>query len=1702
MRLPAAPCAAQAGKPQSPPSRGGTEGGVASAEAVRPLQAAALREGPADRITSEAPELRQAGRQGHDQRTRSVPACAARGAAGRRLRVPSPCILLSLALCLATSAYGEEATVAPDGFHTIQIGVNRSGTAQADVLANGGMYAILVQLDAAAAAKYAIVEATLRWNCEEGSFAGKTDGQTYVIWLSPDSGDKRGTIIVSGQLRSLNAAGAGGPIDFVGQLDATIYEPLLLFENLEQYQAVGDTQTYTVSAEVYAKFGEEQKSISGFMMVEWKVMSDSGGTADKALRGKTYSVQARVAPYEDKFATATAAVSQPVHIVGVEIEGADETTGANTNEWIEFTANGAPAGGAYVWSFSHDPSYYEIDGDTDTAQTLRIRMLQTVDDFKVDVEYTTGTVTTASSRREANGALVSDAANVDAGIQFWIQRYYGYGKEIRQFEDTFFLGFVTSAFTKEGLLEGVRVKIGGWTLTASDLSDPGFSQGVTWQCWYNASARCRDIDVGRHEIEIIPLSPRVVVKPPIVPVLPDGKSELVVIKLRIEDHDTPEWVAVGEAVTLTATVDGVSPSEGEFEWSVPGGAAAVDGQVLSGPGATTTVSFKYTQGTSIDGTHASLRFRWPKPGVTSPFVQKWLDAKREDGDGSMLDHAVFRAFGLKRIDGLPEYLLPTGESFSLSAIEDGPAVNEQVDGDKGTISWQVQPSNLGGFNPVSSQDTHDTTFTTNTERGEGTIIATYTRAGKTATVSASIHVGNCRITHTPEYAVVGSFYDDIENRPVEFTAQGYPAGGTFGWDCLDSMAWFDPEDAATTKFKPGNAGTLTIQATYNGEESPNKSVQAYRLEMQIEADNVLGYAAAGQAVTVNATIMGYLDEGTEPARTWVPDALGNAAILWEASDTQGHTVTGAGHPFSFPLTADTWTVTAHLEHLASVSATTTVKGTRLHIVGHDEVTTIESNTPHGLNAALLNAPEGMDGVYTWTGSENAKFLYNGDWVSGPVTTTAASVSAKFSQGSAEETVDVTFAATDPYAGIQLAAKRPVTGAFGQFVLDTAVFAVEGVAIVKKPEYALWGQTMDVMGRATTLSAKVVLAPEGGTFDWTTTQGPGDGSFLDHKFGPTTSTATFRGDAPGEATIKVAYTKDNSTSSASTTLTVYSLRMELQRTPNHGWVQVGNTVRFEAKVYGDPGTPANEEDDVELAFQPDDMHWTVEEGNGPATTTTGSSTTVTVSVQPTYVTAALKVQRQGTTDPPVELVHESGSTRGVRLTIAAYDTKETICTGQTLTLLAALAADEMDGLPPGAGGTYTWSAVGAQFKEGATWRTGDLPESSGEAELCFTEANEDAKVELTFQTMAQCDDGTQQLVTLTAKRVKVGTTDQYEPDPALFEVVKPELYGGKYLDAITLYEYELVPSSETYEYVPIPSNWGPGSNNSPVAYVKGTHAKLQPRLNASKSLSWPVTLNVKADDTEGPIFATNWSASNVQSWPTADGDFVHAVQLPNQVGIWQWKPTWKCKTTGPEAAMNQTTHKIFTFWATPTCDARDLTLEKVRYSCDIGPAATLNEIATKLAIKVRRRVGPWSGEHLLYWYVLGDNGRAGPCYARNRILQRALAVLGITSQLDWVGEHRWIESRADCECANGKRILPHIEYHWFLPKRTLDNQKAWNFEYFNVLNGRVYDAYLAHKGMVDKSPADYRRNPDEAGERLVIERWFAWEKVNVPPEKPQ
>ncbi len=432
---------------------------------------------------------------------------------------------------------------------------------------------------------------------------------------------------------------------------------------------------------------------------------------------------------------------------------------------------------------------------------------------------------------------------------------------------------------------------------------------------------------------------------------------------------------------------------------------------------------------------------------------------------------------------------------------------------------------------------------------------------------------------------------------------------------------------------------------------------------------------------------------------------------------------------------------------------------------------------HG-ESAFVNAPEGMEGVYAWTGSESAKFLYNGDWVNGPVTTTAASVSAKFSQGSAEETVDVTFAAAGQYAGIQLAAMRPVSGAFAQFVLDTAVFAVEGVAITTLPQDVVAHRDMNPKGVPNVLRAEIFHLTEGGTFAWSAE--PQEGfSFAGQTDDARTSAVTLTAGPAGAVTVTVAYDpQDAEPVQASKALAVYDPKLEILKDPAHDWVSVGETVGLSTTLTGYLGPPEDETKSKPLDYVADNLLWTLTEGEGEAVTTTGASTTVTLGAVTTTVAAALKVQRQGTQDEPIEMADATLGVRGVRLYIEGHDEKTVLAVDQEHTLNARI-----ENAPGGAQLHYRWHCDKAEFRQGDSWVKGHLDVAKQEPECSavvrFTEPGDEIKVEVSVDVQQNAT----VVNTLAAKRYQDASTSDLVDDPAAFLaiMVKIKFVSRSYRD---------------------------------------------------------------------------------------------------------------------------------------------------------------------------------------------------------------------------------------------------------------------------------------------------------------------------------
>ena len=232
-----------------------------------------------------------------------------------------------------------------------------------------------------------------------------------------------------------------------------------------------------------------------------------------------------------------------------------------------------------------------------------------------------------------------------------------------------------------------------------------------------------------------------------------------------------------------------------------------------------------------------------------------------------------------------------------------------------------------------------------------------------------------------------------------------------------------------------------------------------------------------------------------------------------------------------------------------------------------------------LTAQIVNAPPDATGSYTWA-AEGAELKQGEEWVKEAATLSgggSSSIMVRFPESQPAATVSVELTAD----GEGLSARRPdPNGAYHEYVPDDAVFAVTGVSITQLPEYALSGFDFNLKDENNVLQAEAVNLAQGGTFNWSVAPALG-GTFASQSDDDAVSTVTFTGGDAGAVTITATYTANQTGTDGARTLTVYALDMDLKRGPDHDWVSVGESVTFTATVSGDPGTPADKDDDREF-----------------------------------------------------------------------------------------------------------------------------------------------------------------------------------------------------------------------------------------------------------------------------------------------------------------------------------------------------------------------------------------------------------------------------------------------------------------------------------------------------------------------------------------
>ena len=1331
---------------------------------------------------------------------------------------PSSSLLCLATLLLASAVHG--AAIQPDGTHTIEIGLSRSGTAQADVLANGGIYEIKVQLDAAAAAKYAIVPSTIRWTCTDGSFSGETDGQATVTWLSPDRGNKTESISVSGKLRPLgDAGGPGALLDFAGQVEAKIYEPVILLESEPQYKAEGESQTYTVSADIWAKHGDAQESIAATLTVHWLVVGAQAITADKAhfdngqttkteqttsqwvstdltlalpsRRGEEYMVAALVAVSEAKIQTALPSLSELVTVVGVEIEGADEPMELDIGECVTLTALAAPAGGACEWTFSHGAEYY-VREDTGQPNSTRLRLTRAVQDFTADVEYTQGTVTVPSLRWVSSeyqasqtggdgGTFESDAVTMTAsGFEC---------AHLLEPEPVVLCGidgqveFQIAATTNDAatLLAGITVKVGDKTPTIA-TGPPGTGLGEL-PYHFSFTIPADEVGAGPRQITITTVPDKGVT------INGSPNRDLVVIHCQIEEHDAAVWCGAGEegAVTLTATVAGLT--DGQYVWNLPSTAMLIERSLRDADGKE-TIRIRFAQG-GLDQ-HMQLEYSYD---VGSPDGPMPFTAKRESGGQWIDDDAVFNVIALGPITEQGGTLdgLRYGDGCTLT-VAPVPGLDET----QGSISWEIDGA-AGTFAPAGPSATTLTVFTAGAQGGAATATAKYTAHNVTTRSHKLCYIhGCCRIVSQPEYAIASQNLD-LQGRRLELVAETQPAGGTYTWEVVEGASRGSVGEQTidgnqcTVPFYPGSAGPVTVRVSYStalGDGSvvagtSEATFTIYNLDLNWTKEPSHDWVSVGKSITLTATLIG--DPATPTVdidnRTFDP-----SIVHWEACapGQNGETLDGA--KLVLTLVDHSWSVEASVRvqeqgssdppiEIAAIAGS--ISGVRLYIEGHDTLDTVDRGQVVSLTANIAHAPDTIDGTFIWS-CEQAEFEQeDGTWVKGEVRA-GPTVNLRFTQSGYVLGVDVAYEAdigpppppppAEPETEtIHLHALRWNVNAATQdewFISDVALFRVLGFSITCVPDYGLNGYAMDVDGKPTRLEATACPSSSGAP-TWTVSTPPNGGNGTADDDGPVPGggasiwRAIFTGTQAGLVSVHAAANEDvdgdGVDDAATAQFPVYDLRMELTRKPVHNWVSVGDSVAVTATVYGDPGAER-------LTPDPNNIYWGVNDGDSHALNKTGSKITVTIDDSPWSIISKLKVPRQDPVGSVATMTTAPATVpRGVVLRIEGHDEKETKGRAQEITLEAELPDPPADNAV-----MYVWTCPQAEFKNGDQWVENAHSSSATTVTLRFREGGQDFAVGLKAEPL---DPTGQPIAVIEARREQDG---EWVPDDAVFSVIRAQI----------------------------------------------------------------------------------------------------------------------------------------------------------------------------------------------------------------------------------------------------------------------------------------------------------------------------------------
>lgn len=245
----------------------------------------------------------------------------------------------------------------------------------------------------------------------------------------------------------------------------------------------------------------------------------------------------------------------------------------------------------------------------------------------------------------------------------------------------------------------------------------------------------------------------------------------------------------------------------------------------------------------------------------------------------------------------------------------------------------------------------------------------------------------------------------------------------------------------------------------------------------------------------------------------------------------------------------------------------------------------------------------------------------------------------------------------------------------------------------------------------------------------------------------------------------------------------------------------------------------------------------------------------------------------------------------------------------------------------------------------------------------------------------------------------------------------------------------------------------GNPDGPVCYKIGSNLNMAVKLKVTPPLSSPVSISLKADGTDNVDAQKN--NISISGSETIVNDIRTVGQLGNGINVISALSfDWSFSLDGMKwsSAGRSGPHKIYTILDTPRVGSSDFTDEKINFSCATADGSeSPDAAATALTHEMHGDLGPWQD---LYNNLLpGD----GPCQARSKCLQRALAVLGVDSSIYKVGEKN----------SSGQW---HYFYWWVVPGVTSSSPSATNFEAIVQIDNRGYDATLDRIGTMTQMTA--------------------------------